>query len=81
MVQEAQTAITIRRVERYVGKTLDVLIEEKIQKEELYLGRIYAQAPEVDGLVVIHGEDLAEGEFCSCKIVKTNGIDLEAVPV
>ena len=33
--------------------TLDVLVEEQVQGEELSLGRAYLQAPDVDGLVVV----------------------------
>ncbi len=78
-IQEIQREISENLVKRFVGKTLDVLIEEKIEGEELYLGRIYAQAPEVDGLVVLHGDHFDTGSFVKCRIIKANGIDLEAV--
>ena len=80
-IREAQTPISEGRMAGFVGRELDVLIEERIKEEELYFGRIYAQAPEVDGLTVVHGDDLEEGRFCRCRIVKANGIDLEAVPL
>lgn len=38
------------------------------------------QAPEVDGLTLVHGSsDLRAGERVLVKIVKCNGVDLEAV--
>ncbi|MCI0480739.1 MAG: MiaB/RimO family radical SAM methylthiotransferase, partial [Candidatus Dadabacteria bacterium] len=77
----AQHDISSSRLSRFVGKTLDVLIEEAIQGEELFLGRIYAQAPEVDGLTVVHTGKAEAGRFIRCKITRVNGIDLEAVPV
>ena len=80
-VQSAQREIGESMVRRFVGRTLDVLIEERIEGEELFIGRMYAQAPDVDGLVVVHGDDLAPGTFVKCRIVKANGIDLEATPV
>lgn len=78
-VLEAQQQITCSRNERYVNRVLDVLIEERIEGEKLYFGRIYAQAPEVDGLTVVRAENLKPGTLVRCRIVKANGIDLEAV--
>ena len=80
-IMAAQQAISASRLTRFVGKTLDVLIEEPIAEEELSLGRIYAQAPEVDGLTVVHTSKAEPGSFIRCRIRKINGIDLEAVPV
>ena len=77
----AQQGISESRLSRFLGKTLDVLIEEPIYQEKLFLGRIYAQAPEVDGLTVVRTEKADVGRFIRCKITKVNGIDLEAVPV
>ena len=79
-ILEAQQGISASRMVRHLGKTYDVLIEEKIEGEDLYLGRIYAQAPEVDGLTVVRAEHLGIGNFVRCRIVRVNGIDLEAVP-
>ena len=79
-VLEAQQSITALRNLRYLKNIYEVLIEEKIEGEQLYLGRIYAQAPEVDGLTVIRAGALKPGEFVRCRIVKVNGVDLEAVP-
>ena len=80
-VQSVQREISETMVKRFVGRTVDVLIEERIEGEELFLGRMYAQAPDVDGLVVVHGDDFAVGTFVKCRIIKANGIDLEATAV
>ena len=40
---------------RYVGKTLNVLIEG-IQEDGMLIGRTYRDAPEIDGLVFVTGE-------------------------
>ena len=54
VVRERQEPITWSRVDRLVGRTLDVLVEEMVSGEPIALGRCYAQAPEVDGAVVVH---------------------------
>ncbi len=81
-VEEAQLPITERRLDRFVGKRLDVLIEERIEGEPLAIGRAYLHAPEVDGSVVVRCANGCPepGDRLSCDIVKRNGIDLEAVP-
>ena len=78
-IESTQLPITEKNVSRHLGKKLDVLIEEQVQGENLYIGRIYAQAPEVDGLTVVHGKNLSTGTLIHCRIIKQNGIDLEAV--
>lgn len=78
-IEDAQLPITEKKVSRHIGKKLDVLIEERIKGENLYIGRLYAQAPEVDGLTVVHGKNHSAGTLINCRIIKQNGIDLEAV--
>jgi ribosomal protein S12 methylthiotransferase len=77
-VEQNQIQIAEGRLERQVGRTLDVLVEERVQGEELYLGRAYLQAPEVDGLVVIKASKLDPGRIYPMRIDRRVGIDLEA---
>ena len=80
-LEKLQQAITEARLEQFVGKEYDVLIEEKIEQEDLAIGRIYSQAPEVDGLTVVMGHNLVPGSVVKCGIQAVKGIDLEAVLV
>jgi len=80
-LERLQQGITESRLEQFVGKEYDVLIEEKIEQEDLAIGRIYSQAPEVDGLTVVLGRDLIPGSVVKCGIRAVKGIDLEAVLV
>lgn len=80
-LEELQLSITRTRLEAFVGREMDVLIEEHVEGEELCIGRTYAQAPEVDGLTVVLARDLAPGAVVRCGITGVNGIDLEAIPL
>lgn len=75
-LKEIQIRITPEELLRFVGKTLDVLVEELIQEtpsgetesgggeipaSRLALGRSWFQAPEVDGAVVLQYEDNQKG--------------------
>ena len=80
-LQKLQEKISSQRLEEFVGKECEVLIEELIEGEDLAIGRIWAQAPEVDGLTVVMGRDMVPGQVYKCGIRKVNGIDLEAVKI
>jgi len=57
---------------------VDVLIEEQVSGENLALGRTWFQAPEVDGITVVSGENLQPGTVVACRIRRSNGLDMEA---
>lgn len=78
-LENVQSEITARRLERFVGGTYTALVEEPIQGEDLAIARIYSQAPDVDGLTVIMGEGLKEGDVVRVGIRAVRGLDLEAV--
>ena len=78
-LMEMQNVISEERMHRFVGNTYKAIIEERIEGEDLYFGRIYAQAPDVDGLTVISARDLKPGDVVAVKIIKSMGFDLDAV--
>ena len=80
-LEKLQEKITAEHLLEFVGKEYDVLIEELIEGEDLAIGRIWAQAPEVDGLTVVMGRGMEPGKVYRCGITKVNGVDLEAVRI
>jgi ribosomal protein S12 methylthiotransferase len=84
IIEERQTALSEKRMDRFVGGVFDVLVEEKFEDLEqqdddgLYLGRIYCQAPEVDGAAVIRSRlPLEPGSMVRGKVLNRAGFDLE----
>ncbi|MDR0622932.1 MAG: 30S ribosomal protein S12 methylthiotransferase RimO [Treponema sp.] len=82
LVEERQIPITEKNLDRFTGQVYDALVEEKIEGGEgLYLGRLYAQAPEVDGSAVIRCGDgrriLEPGTFVSGRVFARTGFDLQ----
>jgi ribosomal protein S12 methylthiotransferase len=60
-----------------VGRRLDVLIDRDIRGERnAFVGRSYADAPEVDGVVYVTGESLQPGQIVPCEIVAARDYDL-----
>jgi ribosomal protein S12 methylthiotransferase len=79
LIEERQTPITEGRMERFVGRSMDVLVEEALD-EGLYLGRVFCQAPDVDGSTLIHCEvPLDAGVFTRAVITALNAFDLVSV--
>jgi len=78
-LEAIQEKITNENLEKFVGNVYEALIEEKVKGEDLAIGRIYSQAPEVDGLTVIMGRNLVPGSVIKVGIRKVNGVDLDAV--
>jgi ribosomal protein S12 methylthiotransferase len=65
-----------------VGKTLDVLIDRSAPGNNgLWLGRSYADAPDVDGVTLVQDSDLRPGDLLACEIVQAQGYDLIARPL
>jgi ribosomal protein S12 methylthiotransferase len=81
IVEERQALISERRMEAFVGRKTEVLVEERIDGEEgLYLGRLPCQAPEIDGATVISSaRELSPGSLLPARIFARTGLDLEAV--
>lgn len=72
-----QEEITAEANEAFVGKSLDVLIEE-MEAPGTYSGRTYGDAPEIDCMVFANsGEEVLDiGNFYKVKIIQTLDYDL-----
>jgi ribosomal protein S12 methylthiotransferase len=70
-----QEDISIRRLERLIGREIEVLVEEV--GEEGAVARSHADAPEIDGLVHIrNGAHLKVGEFSRVRVTDCDVHDL-----
>ena len=58
-----------------VGYELDVLIDGQVD-DETFVGRTFADAPEIDGSVFVAGKDLSVGEFLPVQIEARQDYDL-----
>jgi len=87
-IEERQIPISEKNMNRFVGQNFDVLLEEQfaggtedIEGENLWLGRLYCHAPEVDGAAVIvgatGGAELKAGAILPCRVIARRGFDLE----
>jgi ribosomal protein S12 methylthiotransferase len=72
-----QRDISLKKNMDKTGKIYDILIEEKVENENVYVGRTEFDAPEIDGVVYISSDsELDIGEFVRAKIIDALEYDL-----
>jgi ribosomal protein S12 methylthiotransferase len=75
-VMEAQQPIAFAYNESLVGRSLDVVIDAPATSQKhLWIGRTFADAPDVDGVTYVQGSNLEVGDLVSCNVVAAQGYD------
>lgn len=78
-ILQLQRGISAEICEKYVGRTLEVIVEGKIDGDEdnIYCGRSYRDCYEIDGFVFFKSdEELIAGDFYNIKITEAGDYDL-----
>ncbi len=76
-LMELQQEIAFELAEEMIGKEVLVMIEGKVADENVYVGRTYKDAPNVDGLIFVEsGEELMSGDFAMVKVTGAQEYDL-----
>ena len=79
--------VSVQRLQQRIGATMQVLVDSaKAMGKKGGIGRTYADAPEIDGVVkLLPPEKMSKtykvGEFTRARIVGVDGHDLVALPV
>ena len=77
-IMKLQQQISKENLEKHIGKTYEVLIEDAIvtdDKELYFVGRTYMDVPEIDGYIYLKG-DAEINTFVKCKITDVRDYDL-----
>ena len=77
-----QQQITFEQLESQIGRTLDVILDQPVAGEKnVFVGRSVADAPDVDGLVFVTGDQhkLRAGDILPVEIVASQEYDLVGV--
>jgi ribosomal protein S12 methylthiotransferase len=76
-IMEMQAKISARRLQRHVGKEMEVLVEGLSQETDLLLeGRSRHQAPEIDGCVYLNEGTANPGDLVRVRITEAHTYDL-----
>ena len=79
-IYELQQAIAFENAQKMIDKELDVLIEGYLTDEDVYVGRSYMDAPDVDGYVFVYSDrELMTGDLVKVRITDARDYDLEGV--
>ena len=74
---KAQEIVAKEKLQRWIGKELEVLVEGVHPETELLLkGRHYGQAPGIDNVVLINEGEASPGQFVKVRIDEFAGLDL-----
>ena len=72
----AQQPISLANNQKWLGRTLNVLIESRRGAEAR--GRSFRDAPEIDGEVVVQNSDARPGEMIAVRVTQAQPYDLQA---
>lgn len=76
-LMKIQQEISYEKNKNKIGQIVEALVEGKNDTgEEVYVGRTFADAPEVDGKIMLKGEKLAPGDIVKAKVTHAYEYDL-----
>ncbi len=76
-VMELQREVILDKNDEMTGQKLTVMIEGKVVDEDVYIGRSFRDAPDVDGYVFVEtGKPLMSGDFVNVRITGADEYDL-----
>jgi tRNA-2-methylthio-N6-dimethylallyladenosine synthase/ribosomal protein S12 methylthiotransferase len=79
-IMALQSEISRERLFELVGEEMDILVERPNPEwPSLFEGRIWRQAPEVDGLTYVSGAGLAPGQMVQAVVEQASAYDLTAL--
>ena len=77
-LMELQQDIAFKFGDSLIGYELDVIVDDQLS-DEIWVGRTYADAPEIDGEVYVSGEGISVGDMIPVEIVERREYDLAGV--
>lgn len=76
-LMELQQEIAFDRAQDMVGRIVTVMVEGKVADENVYVARTYGDAPNVDGFLFLHTDEmLMSGDFVRARITGAAEYDL-----
>ena len=80
-IMELQQQVSRENLQRKVGAVLDVFVEGYLPEEDVYMGRTYMDAPDVDGYLFFpaNGLDLMSGSIVPVLVTEASAYDLKGV--
>lgn len=74
-IMTVQSEISLQKNKQLVGKRFKALVDDI--EDDIAVARLYSQAPEIDGVVLIHNSKIEKGCFVNVKIEEAYDYDLK----
>ena len=76
-LMKLQQSIVFADANLKIGQIYEVMTEGRIAEEDVYIGRTYMDAPQVDGFLFFKAEEeLLTGDMVKVKVIQAKGYDL-----
>lgn len=76
-IMQTQQEVFFRQNESFIGKCFRVITDGYLPEEDVYMGRTYRDAPDIDGCVFFYAPyEIISGTILTVKITDANGYDL-----
>ncbi len=76
-LMEASEQVVFRQNEKWIGQEMDVIVDGYLPEDEVYVGRTYRDAPDVDGCVFFRSDgEIVSGTVLTVRITEAAGYDL-----
>ncbi len=76
-IMDLQKFVSSNKFKNHVGKVLTVIVDGKLEEENVYVGRSYMDCIEVDGLIFFECDyDIITGSFIKIKVTSSSDYDL-----
>ncbi len=80
VIMQTQAEISAKQLKKFIGTKEDILVEKPhAEWPGLYTGRVWFQAPDVDGLTYVSGTDIQAGDMIKATIEEAKTHDLVAL--
>ncbi len=79
-IMTVQQGISLSNNRERIGRTMRVIVEGRIPEEDVYVGRTFGDAPQVDGFIFFSSDrELLSGDFVSVRVTSASEYDLQGV--
>ena len=76
-IMELQKNISAEKCAQMTGKTIRVIADGRIPEDDIYCGRSYKDAPDIDGMVFFKSDyEIMSGDFADVRIDGASDYDL-----
>ena len=76
VIMSLQQKISAENNLRFLGREIKVLVDERGEEQDSFIGRGEMDAPEVDGVIFLKGKKPVPGQFSRVKVTGTLEYDL-----